>query len=595
MKKILGILMTALLLCAAALCFAEDAAYIGTVTGGKLHMRKSPSADGKVIATCASGTQVDVLSVDGEWCKVRLGEKVGYMKTRYLTLEALAPHLGWGKTPADGSILLLYAQPDTSSEIVAQQMSGGVFDLAAKENGFYQVTLGRGQAAYLESGKVTLLSGDFERSFVGGASGERITPAVLGTAEHAFGSARTMSRSSGRFLYEITYPDTGFAAVDTKIENWVNGTLAAFERNHVLHHKEENASLKIHYQAAKLDDRYGSVLLMAEYKTASDTLHALYALNLDLTSGTVLTMNDLFSSQQKPLFCLRAKAEALMPNPSLGYGSQPDSSWLQYAVITRAGLEVYLPAGLYLPSSLGTQKVLLTYRNIGAAMKLDSQRIADAVNWIDPTRPMLALTFDDGPSEETARILAVLDQYDGHATFCVQGYKVESFASTVRRAIAQGNEIASHTWNHKKLTELSSKNVRSQLERTNQAVASVADGYQVKVLRCPYGSVGKTVRNVCADLDMIIASWELDTLDWSTRSTNKTYRAIMKGAKNGCIVLCHDLYGTTASAIEKAVPELVAKGYQLVTVSELLSFHKDGITPGTVYAYLDPDNIDTSK
>ena len=165
----------------------------------------------------------------------------------------------------------------------------------------------------------------------------------------------------------------------------------------------------------------------------------------------------------------------------------------------------------------------------------------------------------------------------------------------MRRAIAQGNEIASHTWNHKKLTELSSKNVRSQLERTNQAVASVADGYQVKVLRCPYGSVGKTVRNVCADLDMIIASWELDTLDWSTRSTNKTYRAIMKGAKNGCIVLCHDLYGTTASAIEKAVPELVAKGYQLVTVSELLSFHKDGITPGTVYAYLDPDNIDTSK
>ena len=432
MKKILGILMTALLLCAAALCFAEDAAYIGTVTGGKLHMRKSPSADGKVITTCASGTQVDVLSVDGEWCKVRLGEKVGYMKTRYLTLEALAPHLGWGKTPADGSILLLYAQPDTQSEIVAQQMSGGVFDLAAKENGFYQVTLGRGQAAYLESGKVTLLSGDFERSFAAGDSGERITPAVLGTAEHAFGSARTMSRSSGRFLYEITYPDTGFAAVDGKIENWVNETLAAFERNHVLHHKEENASLKIHYQAAKLDDRYGSVLLMAEYKTASDTLHALYALNLDLSSGTVLTMNDLFSSQQKPLFCLRAKAEALMPNPSLGYGSQPDSSWLQYAVITRAGLEVYLPAGLYLPSSLGTQKVLLTYRNIGAAMKLDSQRIADAVNWIDPTRPMLALTFDDGPSEETARILAVLDQYDGHATFCVQGYKVDALDFLVK-------------------------------------------------------------------------------------------------------------------------------------------------------------------
>ena len=247
----------------------------------------------------------------------------------------------------------------------------------------------------------------------------------------------------------------------------------------------------------------------------------------------------------------------------------------------------------------GTYSVTYTvtdgYKNTTTVTRTVEVQAVPRPEVVWPEGKVIYLTFDDGPSEETARILAVLDQYDGHATFCVQGYKVESFASTVRRAIAQGNEIASHTWNHKKLTELSSKNVRSQLERTNQAVASVADGYQVKVLRCPYGSVGKTVRNVCADLDMIIASWELDTLDWSTRSTNKTYRAIMKGAKNGCIVVCHDLYGTTASAIEKAGPELVAKGYQLVTVSELLSFHKDGITPGTVYAYLDPDNIDTSK
>ncbi len=94
---------------------------------------------------------------------------------------------------------------------------------------------------------------------------------------------------------------------------------------------------------------------------------------------------------------------------------------------------------------------------------------------------------------------------------------------------------------------------------------------------------------------MIIAHWQVDTEDWSTRSATKTYNAIMKGAKNGVIILCHDLYASTASAIEKAIPELVNKGYQLVTVSELMSFHKDGITPGTVYAYLDPANIDITK
>ena len=204
---------------------------------------------------------------------------------------------------------------------------------------------------------------------------------------------------------------------------------------------------------------------------------------------------------------------------------------------------------------------------------------------------MIALTFDDGPSEQTAKILDVLAQYDARATFCIQGQNVAAYGDTIKRAIAQGNEIASHTWNHKKLTELSASAVRSQLTRTNDAVRELTGGYEIKVLRPPYGSTNKTVRTICKELGMVIAHWQVDTLDWRTRSTSKTYRAIMKGAKNGAIVLCHDLYSSTAAAIEKAVPELVAQGYQLVTVSELLSFHKDGAQPGTVYAYLDPENI----
>ena len=69
----------------------------------------------------------------------------------------------------------------------------------------------------------------------------------------------------------------------------------------------------------------------------------------------------------------------------------------------------------------------------------------------------------------------------------------------------------------------------------------------------------------------------------------------MNNAENGAIVLCHDIYETTADAAVSAIPELVQQGYQLVTVSELLSFHKDGATPGTVYSHLAPENIDASK
>ena len=88
----------------------------------------------------------------------------------------------------------------------------------------------------------------------------------------------------------------------------------------------------------------------------------------------------------------------------------------------------------------------------------------------------------------------------------------------------------------------------------------------------------------------MIAEWEIDTLDWSTRNANKTYNKIMKEVRDGVIILCHDLYETTADAMERVIPDLVNEGYQLVTVSELLSFHKNGAQPGVVYARVDPEN-----
>ena len=94
---------------------------------------------------------------------------------------------------------------------------------------------------------------------------------------------------------------------------------------------------------------------------------------------------------------------------------------------------------------------------------------------------------------------------------------------------------------------------------------------------------------------MIIAHWTVDTQDWVTRSESQTYSNILDGAENGVIILCHDIYSTTADAAINAIPELIQRGYQLVTVSELLSFHTGGVEPGTVYSRLDPKNIDTTK
>ena len=595
MKRFLALFAALiLLLTTVSWTAAEDEIlYTGTVAGGSLHLRKEPNSSAKVINTYKAGTQVDILENDGTWCKVKVGKNTGYMMTQYLTIKPNYPHLGWGKTPDDGTVLNVRAQADASSPVVYKALSGGVLEVLEETGGWMRVRAGS-VFGYVEKNRLTLFDGDYIPmvSVLGQAS---LSLDTLRKSPRDIGSIRTITRSEGDFTYAITYPTLDVKAADDAMYAWTQGILRIFEADRQANHAASSASLTVEYQAVNLDSRYQSVLLMGEYAVDGFRVTAFLPVNVDRETGALLNgETDLFVRDLTwPLFCLEGAASSFLSAPTDGYSGKPDASWLRYAVLGRDGVELYLPAGLYLPAAYGSQKLVLKYPQMTEYMALSSDYIAGFKRKIDPTKPMLALTFDDGPSEVTDRILRVLAEYNGRATFCVIGNKVDAYPDVIKRTIAGGNEIACHTWSHPKLINLSYANIKSQIERTNAAVRVITGGYEIKVLRPPYGSVNKNVRSVCAELDMVIAHWELDTKDWSTRSTSKTYRAIMKGAANGLIVLCHDLYETTAAAAEQAIPELVAQGYQLVTVSELLSFHKNGATPGTVYSHLDPKNIRT--
>lgn len=574
------------------LASAEDITFTGVITGGSLHMRKEPNGSAKVVQTYKSGTEVTILENDGTWCKVQKGNKTGYMMAQYLEIKANYPQAGWGRAIRKEALLNIYEKPDFNSKILLKVMDQMSFEISETKDEWYKIRFGN-QFGYLPASQVTLLNGEFTPGFSGENAGSALRATDLYSALREVGSSRSMSREEGNFTYTATWPDLNISVADEKMYAWVQETLNRFETDWRSHHEKETASCRIEYQTLKADDRYISVLLMAEYNVSGLRADHLLALNIDTLTGQLISPADLFQSTEKVLFSLETGIAMQMGLPTDGYSPKAAIEMLDQALITRDGLCIYLPAGMYLPAAYGVQRILIPWQQIAETCKIESELISQYIRKIDPSKPMIALTFDDGPSENTSRILDVLDQYGGKATFCVQGQNVEKNADIVRRAVAGGHEIASHTWNHKRLTEVSASTVRSQLQRTNDIVAEVTGGYQIKVLRPPYGSVNKTVRNICKELDMVIAHWKVDTLDWETRSTSKTYRAIIKGAENGVIVLCHDLYSSTASAIEKAVPELIEKGYQLVTVSELLSFHKDGAQPGSVYAYLSPENIRT--
>lgn len=593
MKRLLAWLLTAaLLMSLLPMGQAEEITYTGVINTKSLHLRKEPNASAKVLGTYSKGKEVTILENDGEWCQVQIGKKtVGYMMTKYLDIKSNYTHMGWGKTPDDGSVLNLRSGAGSGASVVYKAMSGAAVELIEEQGAWYRVRL-NDKIGWVEKRQVTVVDGDYPPGFITQDHTDEITAARMAAATRSFGDTTSVSRKDGDFTYSLTYPVTGVAAADEQIKAWTQNTLRIFEADYnEFHQGTPGATYTVEYQSVSIDSRYKSVLLFGEYKVKDWTCQTLLALNLDAANGQILKNEDLLSRNPlRATFFLDSMVSKLISQPTDGYSGQADNSWLKYAVLGNDGLQLFLPMGLYTPIPMGTRKILLRYSHVAECMSVDSEIIRGNMRVIDPSKPMIALTFDDGPSDETDRILAVLAEYDARATFCVIGNKVESYGNVIRRTIALGNEIASHTWNHKRLTELSAAGIRSQLERTNEAVVSVADGYEIKVLRPPYGKFNKTLRSVCAEMGLVIAEWEIDTLDWSTRNANKTYNKIMKEAKDGVIILCHDLYQTTADAAERFIPDLVNEGYQLVTVSELLSFHKNGAQPGVVYARLDPEN-----
>ena len=202
--------------------------------------------------------------------------------------------------------------------------------------------------------------------------------------------------------------------------------------------------------------------------------------------------------------------------------------------------------------------------------------------YIDPNKPMVALTFDDGPGGKAERkILNCLKKYNAVATFFYLGNRVEGDAGTVKLAYTQGCEIGNHSWSHPEMTSLSKKDMKKQIKKTNKAIAGEI-GVNPTLFRPPYGSTNDKVRKA-ANLPEIL--WSVDTLDWKLRDSKKIVKKVKKTKKlDGKIILMHSIYDETAEATEKLVPWLQKKGYQLVTVSELIRY-KTGESPQVGESY----------
>jgi peptidoglycan/xylan/chitin deacetylase (PgdA/CDA1 family) len=196
-------------------------------------------------------------------------------------------------------------------------------------------------------------------------------------------------------------------------------------------------------------------------------------------------------------------------------------------------------------------------------------------NSVHVDQPVIAITFDDGPSAVlTPRLLDILKQRNIKATFFVLGQLVNEHPEIVQRAVAEGHEIGNHSWDHKALNKVGEGGLRHELADTSAVISKVA-GKPVTLMRPPYGATNPRLnRAIEKEYGMKVIIWSVDPLDWKRPGPQVVEQRILKETQPGSIILAHDIHPGTIEAMPATLDALLAKGYRFVTVSELLSMDK---------------------
>lgn len=191
----------------------------------------------------------------------------------------------------------------------------------------------------------------------------------------------------------------------------------------------------------------------------------------------------------------------------------------------------------------------------------------------------VALTFDDGPSSFTNKLLDCLEANNSKATFFMVGKEIDSFPDEVKRMESLGCELGNHTYSHVDLTTLAPEDMSAEIAGVDEDLVNLV-GHGATVLRPPYGNINDSVRSTVGT-PMIL--WSIDTLDWETQDASQITEAVMSQVQDGSIILMHDIFSTSVDAAEIFIPKLIEEGYQLVTIHELAKIKGTELTTGIAY------------
>ena len=362
----------------------------------------------------------------------------------------------------------------------------------------------------------------------------------------------------------VNYPVTSNNTLNNEISSYVNKIYQEFkneEKNY------QNPELNISYTYKDVNKDIVCVGLITEIYTDKE-INKIKTFTFDKKNNKFLTMEDVV----KDVSALDYDIKKVL----LEKYREADMDFLaninyDYFTIDNENLTLYFsPAELkndnkeiiYLDIPLNSLKLLIDIDK----EKNDNTYISIKKKNIDYNKKVVALTFDDGPSKYTKKILDILKEEEACATFFIVGNKALFYKEELQRMIKEGSEIGNHSYSHKWLNRLSENEFKEEINKTQKVIEDIT-GFTPKIFRPTYGGYSNKLKTY-TDLNFIL--WNVDSEDWKVKNTNKILNNIFKSVKDESIILMHDNHEYSVKALKEIIDNLKNDGYQFVTVSELL-------------------------
>ena len=304
----------------------------------------------------------------------------------------------------------------------------------------------------------------------------------------------------------------------------------------------------------------------------------------DMAEGRRITLNDLFDEDSEAWDLL---AETVYEELSAYFPQQQADLNALNALCTRealletpfmlgpVSLSLHYEARALYPSQPSLMRVTIPYHALEGMMTDYGRRQTDNSNY-----KMAALTFDDGPAySTTAALLNHLRHSGAQATFFLVGDRIEEYADIVLRENDENHSLQSHHFKHTDTSKSTTARIQEYTKKMYK-VMTESFGLGPWMLRAPYGIFDYFIK---ARINLPFIEWDVDTKDWTGKSSAAVLGVVKSEVKDGSIILMHDIKEKTPESARQVAEWLYDHGYMCVTVEELFIQYRQEMTPNKVF------------